>query len=139
MELQRIPLSELQVRHVYRLRARNLNIGVWTGRSWIGIREKFGDTFLDDCEVPEHTAWAVEPVGSISDEIALTCYLKPSICQICRAPVNFDESRGTEWYERWKHIDNPEEDADHYARSISVRNHLLYDALMTFERATTHD
>jgi len=42
------PLGVLVKGRVYRLKCRNLNIGVWDGdHSFIGVRTKFGSQFLD--------------------------------------------------------------------------------------------
>ncbi|AEJ94913.1 hypothetical protein SEA_TYKE_54 [Mycobacterium phage Tyke] len=41
-----IPRDDLVVGAVYELRSRNLVAGVWTGRGFIGIREKFGEEYL---------------------------------------------------------------------------------------------
>jgi hypothetical protein len=41
-----IPLEELEIGKCYVLGARNLEIGIWDGRDFHGIREKFGDKYM---------------------------------------------------------------------------------------------
>lgn len=83
-----INIQDLEPRGIYRLIARNLILGVWTGGTWIGIREKFYNYFLDECEVPEHTAWAIEKIGTLPDEIEMRA-TNPTQCQECGQPVDF--------------------------------------------------
>lgn len=87
-----IRLEDLEVRGIYRLRARNLTMGVWTGESWIGIRDKFG-LRLDQCEIPgddvkKGTAVATEHIGTLPGKIELRC-TGDTVCQRCRARVEF--------------------------------------------------
>jgi hypothetical protein len=60
-------------RGVYRLRSRNLTFGVYSKRSdgFTGIREKFGDRSLFT-EYFRQTAWPVEYLGQLPDEITLS-------------------------------------------------------------------
>jgi len=46
VDLTPIPMSELKVRRLYRVNARNFNIAVWDGKAFIGIRHKFGGSYL---------------------------------------------------------------------------------------------
>lgn len=114
---------------MYRLRARNLSFGVWTGSNWIGVREKFGDLFLDESEVPDYTAFPLERVAIAPADLVLRAYLG-SECRVCHRPVDFNRDRGEEWYERWQHTDGP---ADHRARSQAVRNLALFDYMTMIE------
>lgn len=92
-----INLSDLEVRGIYRLRARNLTMGVWTGQSWIGIREKFGDFYLDQSEVPGDdrvigSARATEKIGELPDEVETRARM-PTVCDACGHPVEFVPDR----------------------------------------------
>ncbi len=42
-----IPQPECVAGQLYRVRARNFRIGVWTGEGFLGIRNKWGSEFLD--------------------------------------------------------------------------------------------
>lgn len=42
-----IPLADLEIGEAYLIEARNINIGVWDGRKFHGIRAKFGQRFID--------------------------------------------------------------------------------------------
>lgn len=123
-------MSGLVVRGVYRLRARNLSFGVWTGSAWVGLREKLGGVFLDESEVPGVTAFPLELVAVAPDDLVLRAYLG-SECMQCQRPVDFDASRGETWQERWQHTEGP---ADHDARSQVMRNPALFDYMTAIER-----
>lgn len=116
---------------VYRLRARNLRFGVWTGHDWVGLREKFGEVFLDESEIPRYTAWPIEHVGTAPEDMVLTAYLG-SRCQTCHEPVDFDRNRGETANERWQHVGD--EQPDHPARAYAERNKALFDFMTEIER-----
>ena len=42
-----IDVEHLQVGHAYKLRARNIDVGIWDGEVFHGIRHKFGQRFMD--------------------------------------------------------------------------------------------
>lgn len=44
--LQIRPISDMDERGLYKLKSRNLHVGIWTGEGFVGIREKFGERFL---------------------------------------------------------------------------------------------
>jgi hypothetical protein len=67
--------EQLEVGGIYRLRARNLLCGAWTGVTFVGIRYKFGSSFLDEAEVPFATAFPEEKLGEVPDNVSLTAYL----------------------------------------------------------------
>lgn len=114
-------LDEMIPRGVYRLRGRNLDIGVWDGENWIGVREKFGDEFLDRSEVPGRTCTAESFVGMLPDEIeTVTGWSK---CQECETPTDFDRTRGETWQERCFHVNG---DTSHDARSAHFQNVPLF-------------
>jgi hypothetical protein len=73
-----IPMDKCQVRHVYRIRSRNLGVGVYTGveGGFIGIREKFGNTYLftedhHDTGAPYGTVLPMKDIGVLPDDIEL--------------------------------------------------------------------
>lgn len=85
-----VDVAELVARNVYRLRSRNLAYGVYDGDGgFIGIREKFGDHYLDT-EYLGATAVALECVGRIDEPIQL-CERLGSVCQTCRGGIEFVE------------------------------------------------
>jgi hypothetical protein len=59
-------------RGIYRVTARNFTIAVydWGMNGFWGIREK-GDARYVDFEFREQTAWALEKIGQIPDDIKL--------------------------------------------------------------------
>ena len=64
-----IERADLEVGAIYRLKARNLICGVWDGRVFIGIREKFDNRYLDTCEVPFETAFPLVRLGAVPEGI----------------------------------------------------------------------
>lgn len=67
--------NDLEVGGIYRLKARNMICGVWNGLTFIGIREKFGQRFLDESEVPYSTAFPLEKLGMVSANVRLRAYV----------------------------------------------------------------
>jgi hypothetical protein len=117
-------------REVWMVHGRNIRFGVWTGESWIGIREKFGSLFLDDCEVPGHTCFPVRYVDRLPGEIQMRCTFDP-VCQHCDEPVDFDRERET----RWQHTSAI--DCGHRVMPIAKRYQPLFDYLTKIEE--THE
>lgn len=81
-----LPIVDLVVGHVYRLRSRNLDRGAWDGGTFCGIRTKFGRRYLDtedhwDSGAPHGTAHPVEDLGSLPAGIVPDCHLGTT----CRA------------------------------------------------------
>jgi hypothetical protein len=66
-----IDRDSLVVGGLYRLKARNLYCGVWNGIQFIGIREKFDRLMLDSAEVPYVTAFPIEKLAQVPDDIEL--------------------------------------------------------------------
>lgn len=67
-KLPTIPLASCIEGHLYRLCSRNLSMGVFIGRGFIGIRQKFGARFLDteyhdEIGAPHGTAHPVVDLG----------------------------------------------------------------------------
>lgn len=80
---------ELKIGTVYRLHARNIHVGVFDGRGFIGIREKFGEHYLD-MEFPREnrgTATAKEELGVI--ENAPLVMSLGTQCQACGKPAHW--------------------------------------------------
>lgn len=97
-----IDFSVLEKGRVYRVRGRNITLGVFDGHNgFIGIREKFGERFLDT----EYEGMAIigqpEPVDArISPDIPLKTYLG-SVDQVTGKAVLFDKpvaQGGKGWY-----------------------------------------
>lgn len=118
--------DKLVVRGVYRLRGRNLTVGVWNGTTWIGLREKFGEVGLDASEVPYRTCWPLELIEMLPEYIEASD--GESLCQYCRTPTEFDRERGETWQERWYHLNN---DTSHVARTMHYANAALQAYLTT--------
>lgn len=102
-----IPLDELEHGRVYKVRSRNLVVGVWNApsRGFLGIREKFGNRFLFqefhyDNGPPFGTAWAVQASNIVTT--VPEKYWKPADGDALRTlllPLHFDilEEQRREW------------------------------------------
>lgn len=130
-----IPLEDLVVGAVYKLNSRNLNLGVFTEHnSFIGIRTKFGNRFLDEeLEYTTHknygTARAEAILGSIQTSIPLRETLGTK-CEKCGQLVNFHEKRPEK--EHWLHEDGTALCKE--AWPISISNTELFKELDKFEK-----
>lgn len=127
-----IEIENLQLGAVYELRARNLRYGVWNGTTFVGIREKFGSRFLDECEVPGATAFAQEEVGRIPDECLPARAYLGSQDKFTGRPVAFDKpvaQGGKGWY----FTDTGE--ASEQIFSVAVMNRALFEYLDGIERS----
>lgn len=98
-----IPVEALEVGRLYRIRSRNLSVGVWTGDKYggfIGIREKFGHEYLfteyhrdtgghhgtvTQMEATEHTVPEGVPISE-EDNKALFEWMKPHSDEAWRVP-----------------------------------------------------
>jgi hypothetical protein len=130
-----IPLAECQKGHVYELRSRNLDRGVFDGETgFIGIRTKFDSRFLFteyhyETGAPHGTASPVAYVGPLPAEIGVYEY-EQSVDRESGRPVGFDRpvaSGGRGWY----YTDTNE--ADQSIRSMSPMNQPLFDSLDSLE------
>jgi hypothetical protein len=71
--------------HLYRLRSRNLHLGVYDGDGgFIGIREKFGDRYLFTeydcrCGPPYGTATPVEDLGPAPEGLEISSRDNPAL------------------------------------------------------------
>lgn len=118
--------------HIYRLKSRNLSFGVFNGKDgFIGIREKFGDRFLDteyhwDIGTPHGTVSdAIDTGTNIPEYIPLRCY-NLSTDERTDRQVEFDKpvaDGGKGWY----YIDTGEADQD--IRPVAHINKELFDLL----------
>ena len=127
-----IPIESLTVGRVYRLQARNLIYGVWNGKDFLGIREKFGRRFLDGCEVPYATAFPLEDTGiDVPPQIPLKEYLG-----------SYDERTGRETAfdipvsqggKGWYFVDTGEASTE--IRSVARGNPALYEFMDKVERS----
>ncbi len=133
------------VRGVYRLRSRNLTIGVYTELGiFIGIREKFDHRYLD-AEVwnrpPEvlGTAVPLERLGTLPAEIAASEDLGTA-CRVCGEPadyVRWGDLPSNGFPGRWCHVDAqgvPIADA-HEPNVWSVTNEALFEFLDALDPA----
>ena len=127
-----IPLNECKNGYIYKLNSRNLSKGVFCEKSqgFTGIREKFGDRYLDteyhwDTGAPHGTAHALEEIGKLPDDIPIKEILG-TIDRLSKRPVGFDvpvSQGGKGWY----FLDTGE--ADNKIRPTSVENKKLFDFL----------
>lgn len=125
-----IDVAELMARNVYRLRARNLAYGVYDGDGgFIGIREKFGDHYLDT-EYLGATASPLELVGRIEEPVAL-CEVLGSRCLTCHGDIAFVEwgNPDAKGRGRWVCADG----ACTNSQPQAVSNRELYAALEAIE------
>lgn len=89
-----IPIEELEDRRVYKIKSRNLLVGVWCAarEDFIGVREKFSSRFLDaegqwKNDPPTGTANAVEALDVwVPEDIPLRTILELE-CRHCKAEV----------------------------------------------------
>lgn len=77
IELSYIPRVECKKGFLYKLHARNLDIGVFDGKGFIGIRQKFNDRFLFteyhwDDGAPYGTAKPLQELQEVSKDIPIT-------------------------------------------------------------------
>lgn len=128
-----IELDDLKIGTVYKLAARNLSLGVYAGDGrFIGIREKFGNRFLDtEFEYTTSTSFGTARAKAIIGVVVgipLVMSLG-SECGACGQPTNFDMSRPAE--SRWQHADG----TVMCDRVFSVRtsNTALFEGLEAFE------
>ena len=124
---------EVQDRHVYLLRSRNLEAGVYSLEKdgFIGIRTKFGERFLD-CEFLHHTAWPLEDIGVLPEGIEAR-ERNASVDESSGREVKYlgsdlplgDAARG------WHYVDTGERGEN--IRPLSRMYHPLFDYLEQIE------
>jgi len=131
-----IPLKKCRHGHAYRIRSRNLWIGVFNKKTkgFVGIREKFGDEYLFE----EYHADTGAPYGTVHPiRLIEKCPLKDirddlgSICQTCKAPVKFVEEDKKTHEGKWRHVKktNCPEDKPYGASAMNLSNGPLFDYL----------
>lgn len=123
LEEHRIPIEECIARHVYRIHARNLKIGVFNGVSgFYGIRTKFDSQFID-CEAHfdrDGTVYPLEDLGVVlPDSIAMTGDLGTADYLTDRLVAY----NGTGWY----FLDTGESSND--IKPYGISNKALFDFL----------
>ena len=92
-----IAIPDLIVGHVYRLRCRNLTLGAYDGKTFVGIREKFGRRYLDsedhyDTGAPYGTVFPVEDMGPLPEGVSPSETLG-NVCVKSGRPVVWDPER----------------------------------------------
>lgn len=125
-----IPMDKLIKGRVYKIRSRNLSIGVWDGEGgFIGIRTKFGDRYLfteyhyDACST-FGTVCDTEDLGiNIPENILLKTSLG-SIDSVTRRSVDYDVNEGGKG---WYFTDNGESSRE--IKPVSVGNKSLLNFL----------
>jgi len=91
-ESKHIKLEDCQKGHIYKISARNFNIGIFDGDTgFIGVREKFGDRYLFteyhwDTGPPFGTVRPLEAIGiygkDLKDEKKMFEFLEPRQTEI---------------------------------------------------------
>lgn len=129
-----IPLDECITRGIYRLNSRNLSVGVFDGeRGFIGIREKFGERFLETEYA--NTVRVVERIGQLPEEIELKEFLQ-TIDETTYRPVAFRERLGFDQeFWGWYWLDTGKPDPERKIKAVAVRNQLLFDYLNDLEES----
>jgi len=123
--MQALPLADMEIRRLYRLRSRNLLLGAWNGEGFVGIRTKFGEQFLDAEDPAEvgGTAWPTEALDDrVPDDIELRLRLG-SRDTVTGREVAFDQPvrlGGRGWY----FVDDGRASDD--IRSAAVSNTALF-------------
>ncbi len=90
-----IPISELKVRGVYKVKARNFHLAVWDGEDFLGVRYKFGGCYIDgelhwDCGNNNGTCKPEEYLCDLPPEIPLQGYVLIGYLHVKDARIQFD-------------------------------------------------
>ena len=126
-----IPIPECKARWVYRIDGRNIKFGVFDPKhsSFIGIRTKWDDRFLDDenhWDCPTFaTVMPLEALEEIPEDIIVEMSLG-TVDEVTRRPVDFDrpvKDGGKGWY----FTDTNESDQN--IRAVSISNKKLFEYL----------
>jgi len=100
-----IPLEECIDRHIYKLRSRNLSLGVFNThrKGFIGIRQKFESRYLFTEFYYDlgnfGTAYPIKDFGLLPDNRILLKENYPSCCFWCGYPIKKGTNEGI-----WKHL-----------------------------------
>lgn len=139
-----LPMSDMVDRRIYRIKSRNLWVGVWdaANKAFIGIRRKFGDRYLFaeyhwETGPPYGTANAISDLGvDVGDEIPLRENLEGSWCNCPndrRAEFRPDVP-GTRAPGKWYHVDDGSLlDAEAKDYSHGRMNYALFELLEPFD------
>lgn len=119
-----IPLAQCKDRTLYRLEARNLLYGVFNAKAkiFIGIREKFGDEYLDaedhhETGAPFGTAKPLVELTELPVEVVNAQSLG-TFCLRCNSGCSWDSTNG------WLHTEPTE---CNECRPCGRHNQLLFD------------
>lgn len=125
--MEKIPMEDLEERVLYRIRSRNLVVGIWVPeeRGFIGVRNKFGDDYLfteyhRDADPRYGTVSLMESTGiRLPDEIDV--WEMKSECRTCNQAAAYTKERG------WYHVSPPRPGGDHEVDAWWVTNRPLFD------------
>jgi hypothetical protein len=138
-----IPLSNCKSRHAYRLRSRNLNLGVFNpaNSGFIGIREKFGNRYLfteyhNDTGPPFGTAHPIEAVAELPAEIVPDESLG-TVCETCGQPLQFIPDAG-KITGKWCRPDGTHCANPAGCGAVSIPNRALFEWLVAKQEAETN-
>lgn len=141
-----IAMADCIDRRLYRIRSRNLVVGVYNeeSRGFIGLRGKFGsvypfEEYHRDMGAPHGTALPVADLGvSLPDNIPLA-ECGPLVCTVCRRPSGqYAFSAGPPFY---RHLDDPDgtdvcrEPGQEYGLTVLQANTALADWLRPYDEA----
>lgn len=132
-----IPLEELIPHRIYRLKSRNLVVGVWKPESqgFLGVREKFNERYLFleyhyDLSETHGTAQALELLPEILPErINLAAYLSPR-CDLHNVEMEF-AGQVAKGGKGWVHVDT---ETPCSGTPVSEVNHELFDVLDPWDK-----
>jgi hypothetical protein len=132
-----IALENCEDRHLYRLRSRNLRIGVFSAplRGFVGLRTKFDSTFLDveyhwDADAHHGTACPVVDLGALLPEATVLATDLGTRCQTCGRALTFDVALSR----RWHHVG---EGTCSKTFPVSLGNEVLFTWLQEQEKRIT--
>lgn len=134
MMLRLIPEEECEDRRVYKIKSRNLRLGVFRKETgvFVGLRTKFGHVYAFSEIHWDHdgTVRAMEPLDEFLPVEIPLCELMPgALCGNCGKPVAWDQPYPQN--PRWVHV-NPGECCDILPHSI--RNDALEEFLTGLEK-----
>jgi len=140
MEL--IPVGDLEPRRLYRIRSRNLAVGVWDPvvQGFIGIRKKFGFEYLFteyhwDYSTVFGTVRQMEPMEHVvPDHVDIVEGW--STCEKCNQQTEWVQTPPSLRTGTWHHIARGLDD-NHKVSPMHVQNSGLFDWMKPFHDAET--
>jgi hypothetical protein len=131
--MERMAMEDLENRRLYRIRSRNLVVGVWdeANHGFIGVREKFGSKYPFteyhwDWDVNCGTVSHMEPMDEfLPDDIPVEEYR--FVCEVCDKRVW--------WVHDIKAYTHIELDPTHKAEQKFVANDEIFEWLLPFDEA----